>query len=649
MSFQLLNIAVYNARGDRREIALHPGKVNIITGGSRTGKTALIYIVDYCLGRTECVVPAGIIRDSVTWYVIRVQAPGTQIIIGRPAPPDGQQTTTDAYLEMGGALALPAFSDLKKNTTTAAFRSLLTEVVGITPNQHVPPEGHSRPSLAANFGHTCFYLFQPQDYMARRNILFYRQDEQHIPQAIIDTLPFLLGAVGDDRFEKLQELRRLRREVRLLERRLEDEARLRGHDNSRAVALLSEAQQVAVLPLDEQPAEFDAIVELLRRSLAWQPTTPEYSPESHLNDLQTQHEQLRDEARRLEGEIETAKAFALRQEGFSQEVVEQQVRLRSIGLFRTNGVHNHVCPLCSQGIGDSLPGAEQLLASLKDIDRQMETVARQRPRLDAFISEREERLAQVKQVMNENRSAIEAVVEQQEALLAHRNQQAAQARTVGRISLFLDSLRDAAEEESDLPARLEAVRHQADELEHELADEEVADRLQAILRVIGDKMSEWAKHLDLEFSEWPIALDLPKLTVVAFREAGKVRLLDMGSAENWMGYHLVTHLALHKWFVEKKRPVPHFLMLDQPTQVYFPKDPPRDGSFRELRDEDRSKVRRLFAFILDVVKVLHPHFQVIITDHADLQESWFQRVIVERWWGKDKFIPTSWTRKRAGQ
>jgi hypothetical protein len=380
---------VYNARGDRREITFHPGKVNIVTGGSRTGKTALIYIVDYCLGRTECMVPAGIIRDSVTWYVIRVQAPSTQIIIGRPAPPEGQQTTTDAYIEMGGSLALPAFTDLKKNTTTGALRSLLTEIVGITPNQNVPAEGQSRPALTANFGHTCFYLFQPQDYVARRNILFYRQDEQHIPQAILDTLPFLLGAVGDDRFEKLQELRRLRREVRLLERRLEEEERMRGHDNSRAVALLSESQQVGVLPVAEQPDDFGEIVELLSQALAWQPTTPEYAPESTLNDLQTQHEHLRDEARRLEGEIETAKAFALRQQGFSEEVVEQQVRLRSIGLFKQNGSDIHVCPLCSQSIGDSSPGAEELLASLKDIDRQMETVSRQRPRLDAFISERD--------------------------------------------------------------------------------------------------------------------------------------------------------------------------------------------------------------------------------------------------------------------
>ena len=87
MNFQILNIAVYNARGDRREIEFKPGRVNIITGGSKTGKTALIHIVDYCLGRTECAVPIGVIRDSVAWYAVRIQTDDSQIVIARPSPP----------------------------------------------------------------------------------------------------------------------------------------------------------------------------------------------------------------------------------------------------------------------------------------------------------------------------------------------------------------------------------------------------------------------------------------------------------------------------------------------------------------------------------------------------------------------------------
>ena len=57
-----------------------------------------------------------------------------------------------------------------------------------------------------------------------------------------------------------------------------------------------------------------------------------------------------------------------------------------------------------------------------------------------------------------------------------------------------------------------------------------------------------------------------------------------------MGYHVITHLALHKWFAEKNRPVPGLLMFDQPTQVYFPSEPRADRSLEELPDEDRKSV-----------------------------------------------------------
>ena len=65
MKFQILNILVYGANGQIRSIELKPDAVNVVTGQSKTGKSALIHIVDYCLGRRECNVPAGVIRKHV--------------------------------------------------------------------------------------------------------------------------------------------------------------------------------------------------------------------------------------------------------------------------------------------------------------------------------------------------------------------------------------------------------------------------------------------------------------------------------------------------------------------------------------------------------------------------------------------------------
>jgi len=37
------------------------------------------------------------------------------------------------------------------------------------------------------------------------------------------------------------------------------------------------------------------------------------------------------------------------------------------------------------------------------------------------------------------------------------------------------------------------------------------------------------------------------------------------------------------------------------------------------------------------------NFQVVITEHADIQEDWFQNLVREKWWdGKTKLIPMDW-------
>ena len=54
MTFQILNIVLYGKKdGQVRSIAFKPNAVNIIVGEKQTGKSALIPIVDYCLGHPE--------------------------------------------------------------------------------------------------------------------------------------------------------------------------------------------------------------------------------------------------------------------------------------------------------------------------------------------------------------------------------------------------------------------------------------------------------------------------------------------------------------------------------------------------------------------------------------------------------------------
>lgn len=645
MSLHILALAIYNRAGERRELRFDPGKVNIITGASKTGKTALIDIVDYCLGRNEFTVPSGVIRDTVSWFVLHVQLPNNQAVIGRPAPTGGAATTTDVFLEVGGELALPPFSALHRTTNSDALGDFLTEAVGITANDNVPPEGQSRPPLQANIRHARFLLFQPQHRIADRNLMFFRQEEQFVPRSIMDTLPYFLGATGDDQFERLQALRRARRELRLLERRLAEEQEMRGRDNSRAAALLAEARNVSLLGPAAGPSTDEDAIALIRGLLGWTPAHEESPQGNTLATLQQAREQLLAESRVVQNEIEAARSFAAAEDEFGVEATDQKHRLTAINLFQ-NEPHGSRCPLCETELNGTVPTAQAIRTSLASLERQMAATTRQRPQLEAYLTDREARLSHLRQQLTENKAAIEALIAQEEILQQQRNRTVEQARVIGRISLFLDSLRVTAED-SRLQGQVDELRRRVAELETGLSEELIEDRLTSILQVIGTTMSEWARRLDLEHSESPIGFDLKNLTVVAYRDSGPIRMSQMGSGENWMGYHVITHLALQKWFAEKHRPVPGLLMLDQPTQVYFPADQREDRSVDELADDDREAVKRLFKFIFDVTEALSPKLQVIITDHADLNEPWFQAAVKERWRGGNRLVPASWYEQRT--
>jgi hypothetical protein len=50
----------------------------------------------------------------------------------------------------------------------------------------------------------------------------------------------------------------------------------------------------------------------------------------------------------------------------------------------------------------------------------------------------------------------------------------------------------------------------------------------------------------------------------------------------------------------------------------------------------------MFRIVYDAVTQLSPGFQVIITEHADINEDWYQKSVVERWRGGTKLVPDDW-------
>jgi len=616
--------------------------VNIITGASKTGKSALIDVVDYCFGASECRIPEGPIRKAVSWFGLRLQLDSGQAFIARRCPEPNAASSEDCFMELATEIEVPEAASLRQTTNTTGLIENLDSWTGITDNVHEPPIGQTRPALSASVRHALALCFQPQDEIIRRDQLFHGTSNSFFAQALKDTLPYFLGAVDDEHVRKHGELQRLKAQLRAHDRNLTEMKAISGEGASKGQALLAQARDAGLTislatAWDEVTLALDGVDKGPTSTIEGDlPSGEEYAR------LAAERDSLIEDQRRLSSEIFAARAFERDEKGFSDEASQQVSRLASIGIFDGSDAQ-HTCPLCAQHLeGDSaIPEVQEVQTALSEVSSRLEAVGRGAPQVEKAIAELDSALQLVQSALAQNRIEMDAVRNASDRVQALRDEATKKALILGRISLYLESLPDLPGTQA-LEAQIAELRNHCARLEDELSAERVQERVESISSILSRWMTEWAATLKLEHSGFPLRLDVRKMTMVTDTPDGPVPMERMGSGENWVGYHLIAHLGLHKWFTEQQRPVPRFLFIDQPSQVYFPTENDEDGSIASLEEDDRQAVSRMFRFVFEIVQQLTPGLQVVITEHADISDDWYQSAVVERWRGGTKLVPGDW-------
>jgi len=211
---QIKNIALYkNMNLEPRILPFEIGKVNIITGESSTGKTAIIDIINYCLGSGGFHVKGAKIRENIKWFAITVQFPDSQIFIARQNPTFlDLNTTSNIFFLCEDFITIPKFNDLINNSNITALNHFISNKLNFHDNLHLV-KNNTRDNLEATFKHSRLFSFQPQDVIAQHKHIFFNQDEPFIPQAIKDTLPYVLGAIKEDELLIQQQISTKRKQL----------------------------------------------------------------------------------------------------------------------------------------------------------------------------------------------------------------------------------------------------------------------------------------------------------------------------------------------------------------------------------------------------------------------------------------------------
>ena len=391
MSMQILSIVLYSHDGRKRVVGLSPGVVNVITGASKTGKSALIDVVDYCFGSGECRVPEGPIRRAVSWFGLLMQLDSGQAFVARRCPDGRAASSEDCFVEVGTTVEVPDRASLRQTTNTKGLCALLSGWTGIADNLHEPPPGQTRLALSANIRHALALCFQPQDEIIRRQQLFHGAGDNLFAQALKDTLPYFLGAVDNDYVQKREQLRRIREQLRSVERKLGEMAAIRGGGASKADDLLAQARDAGLSTTSSGTWEETsaALKQIASTPLAEVEATN--ADGSELSRLGVERAQMLEEQRRIRDEIQVVRSFEQDGRGFSREATEQRARLKSIGIFEDSS-QGHTCPLCSQSLDDNadVPAVVEVRAAFESLSSRLDSVVRATPQVERAVAELDE-------------------------------------------------------------------------------------------------------------------------------------------------------------------------------------------------------------------------------------------------------------------
>lgn len=641
MSLRILEIGVYGYNGELNSVKLNPSGLSIITGAPKTGKSSLIDIIEYCFGREQCHVSDGVIRQQVAWYGILLDRGDSRMFLARRNPKPPKTRDPDVYYAIGMKLEMPQSVDWNPNISVTDIETILTSSVGIGENLMTVPEGQTRNPISANIRHALMFCIQDQDEIDSRKVLFHRQREPFLPQTIKDVLPYFLGAIDEDLLRHKVQLDLEKKELRKLQKLAGEREQIASLSTARTEEMFREAQSVGLIPPGQPPAQEVALNGLRAINPVMQEVPAPPDSAEPIAVLRRERSSLRHELGVVKERLRQIRHVEDVAGSFAHEAEEQRARLATLGLVAKGDVGT--CALC--GSTDiHVPSASEMHRSLNGISKQLSQVRREVPRLQEAQGELLEKQNVIEDALKRNQGQIDALAKQDETFRTERDGQLRLARTMGRIAYFLETLPSLPVVTTSID-ELEAARKRVEVLEKLVDPENTAERLTSILNLVGDYMTRDSEKLDLEYSGNRLRLDVRQLAVVADTFNGPVPLFRMGSGENWIGYHVLAHLALHRWFRQRDRPVPGFLFFDQPSQAHYPAEEDRDGDVSGLPDADREAVFKIFKLMFDVAAELAPDFQVIVTDHADLRDKWFADAVVARWRGQG-LVPHHWITSR---
>lgn len=627
-------IIIFGRTGSKREVELYPG-LNIITGDSKTGKSALLEIVDYCLFSSRSTIPKGVVENFAALYMLVLKVSEKYLIIARPSSSTGN--SSKCYLKI--ETAVKAIDDLTAEAFIEDELRPLKEIqfeverhLGISvldtrlDGDDSKQSGGGKASLRSSVP----LLFQHQNLIANKHSIFYRFDDFFKRKKTLEDFPVLIGWMNSDYFLLHRELEEKRKKLAAESKFLK---RLKLNNEELASRLRTEIGRY--YELIGREVDDSASLSDLKKAAKQLPDVDAVSYAD--SSLKLVIEEKFRQRESLKYELEAKERLVLALEGNSKLSGDS---ISKLGFLKTSGSEDlraefPICPVCHQQNAELSMEMEIVSTSRRQLLSEME-------KIQTYSADNSEHVAEARSARNTLKrqilrlsGEISEMESKDKELQAKKPLRDIALREKGATEERIRTLLSANSEIGE-SIDIEELKRQIDELKAKIEGFDLAKVINEAESFLSEHMTRICNQLDFEKELKPgtLRFDLRNFSFYYhFRDSEKILLSEMGSGANWLACHLSLFLALLRLNCKSRySAIPAFLFIDQPSQVYFPTKYgiPEEGQSKE---ENILQVANIFKVITTELESIKEDYgfspQVIVMEHAD--EPDFEAHIRKRW------------------
>ena len=617
MKSYIKSIVIFNKSNEKRIVPLKQG-VNIITGESKTGKSALVEIIDYCLCSTRCTIPKGKITDfSYLYVIVMVIGDNTYVIARYNWDNGGKMHFSKEENEFSYEnLSLSYFAE----KPTLSYKDAQYEIecaLGLFVTNMTTDVNQQ--GKKASLRNMVSYLFQHQNLMASKFALFYRFSDYYKRKDVIDQFPVFSGMISQEYYSDLIKLNTLMTQLKQKHKKQEANEKSTAYIKENLSPLLTDYYALLERDFDDKISA--------QEMLKIASNLPEFDDtqlfgESKIaerySELNTELEELRNEEREILLKIKNIDKASNTGNAFTEMLIDlkQQTTVAEIEATK------YTCPLCGHDCQELTKKDAELVEAVEWLDTELMITEKYTADFSEDIRKLEDAhsqiVAKIRKVWKQIKT-IEQKFISSKALVSKREKV---NYAKARIALYAEMSDSGIFETVD--EDIAELKKKIQLLEEKIQGFDVDTKKAKAQAFLSENMNHLSLTLDFEDEYRPINLNFGLLdeTFDIYQYQNnkeKIHLYEMGSGANWVSCHIALFLSFLRYFAKQNNsPMPLFMFFDQPSQVYFPQGDNKDN---EITQADLMAVNKMYKTIFDEINSIGKDTgilpQIIIVDHVD--------------------------------